>query len=717
MNVKHKKKVPYIEQMQQTECGLCCTAMILNYYKSNEAFYQLRKYLEAGRDGLKVSQISNYLKERGFETHIYKASINNLSKLQLPAIIFWNNEHFVILEKVSRKSFIIVDPAFGRRHLTYDDFKEEYSNIILTIKPTDEFIPVKEKQSTWKPIFKNLLEKKFLFFKVIIFSIITYLISISIPIMVQQLIDNVALKNNPMILKKYATIILFIVIFYGILTLTNGNNLIKFQIEFDKFLNKSTMKKLLKLPYRYFEVRSNGDLLFRLNSLHVIRDIMSEQVLQGILNIGALIFILIYMLQKSLPLTLVSIFLFSFIGMFIIYMRPKMIQANQYEIVESTKLQSIQIEAIYSILGIKTTGIEDQIYSNWSDKYNRYIDKYKYRSKILNVYNTIISLSQTINPFLLLTFGIYEYFKGNLSLGSVIAFYSLAITFFSSGVSLFQTWNNFLLSTAYLERLKDITDSEIEQNPDTAKSLNISGDIRLKNVSFSYTNASEPVIKNINLHIKSGQKVAIVGSSGSGKTTLSKILLGLYEPTEGNIYYDNINFKELNKQEIRKQLGVVPQDISLFNKSIYENIRMNKDNVTMDDIVHAAKIAQVASEIETMPMGYHTLVSDMGLNLSGGQRQRIALARAVLNNPKVIILDEATSSLDSVNEVRISNYFRDIGCTRIIIAHRLSTIIDSDIIYVMDKGKLVEAGTHKELMILNGLYANLYKAKEEKIAN
>ena len=326
----------------------------------------------------------------------------------------------------------------------------------------------------------------------------------------------------------------------------------------------------------------------------------------------------------------------------------------------------------------------------------------------------MISLSQTINPFLLLTFGIYEYFKGNLSLGSVIAFYSLAITFFSSGVSLFQTWNNFLLSTAYLERLKDITDAEIEQNPETAKSLNISGDIRLKDVSFSYTNESEPVIKDINLHIKSGQKVAIVGASGSGKTTLSKILLGLYEPTKGNIYYDNINFNELNKQEIRKQLGVVPQDISLFNKSIYENIKMNKPDVTLEDVKKAAQIAQIADEIEAMPMGYYTLVSDMGLNLSGGQRQRIALARAILNNPQIIILDEATSSLDSVNEKKVSNYFKDIGCTRIVIAHRLSTIIDSDVIYVMDKGKIIESGTHKELMILNGSYANLYRAREEK---
>ena len=216
------------------------------------------------------------------------------------------------------------------------------------------------------------------------------------------------------------------------------------------------------------------------------------------------------------------------------------------------------------------------------------------------------------------------------------------------------------------------------------------------------------------MHIKQGQKVAIVGSSGSGKSTLSKILLGLYEPTSGEILYDGINFKELNKQNVRRQLGVVPQDISLFNKSIYENIKMNKPDVTLEDVKKAAQIAQIADEIEAMPMGYYTLVSDMGLNLSGGQRQRIALARAILNNPQIIILDEATSSLDSVNEKKVSNYFKDIGCTRIVIAHRLSTIIDSDVIYVMDKGKIIESGTHKELMILNGSYANLYRAREEK---
>lgn len=714
MNIKHKKKVPYIEQMQQTECGLCCTAMILRYYGSNEPLSKFREYLDAGRDGIKVSQIRDYFKSRGFETHNYRASANNLTKLPLPAIIFWNNEHFVVLEKIVDSNFIIVDPAFGRRKIKLNDFEKEYSKVVLTIVPTEKFVPIKEKQNIWKPIIKNLIENKGVFFKVMLLSIVTYFISISIPMMVQYLIDNIALSNNQTNLSKYTVSVMGVILLFGVLSLIRGNSLISLQVNFDKYLNKSTIKKMLKLPYKYFEVRSNGDLLFRLNSLHVIRDIMSEQVLQGILNIGALVFILIYMVQKSLVLTSISLVLFLLMGGFILYMRPIMMEANQYEIVESTKLQAIQVEIVYSILGIKTTGIENQMYDNWEEKYKNAVDKYSYRSKTLNIYTTIISLSQTISPFILLIFGVYEYFSGHVSIGEVIAFYSLANTFFASSVSIFQTWNNFLLSTSYLERLRDITDTEEEYNPEKPKELKVAGGIKLENISFAYTNTSENVINNLSIDIKSGQKIAIVGPSGSGKSTLSKILLGLYEPTEGNIYYDGVNFKDLNKQQIRRQLGVVPQDISLFNKSIYENIKMNKPGVTMDDVKHAAEIAQIAEEIEAMPMGYYTLVSDMGLNLSGGQRQRIALARAIISNPKIIILDEATSSLDSLNEMKVSNYFRDIGCTRIVIAHRLSTIIDSDVIYVMDKGQIAEYGTHKELMIKNGIYANLYRAKEEK---
>jgi len=241
--------------------------------------------------------------------------------------------------------------------------------------------------------------------------------------------------------------------------------------------------------------------------------------------------------------------------------------------------------------------------------------------------------------------------------------------------------------------------------------LDITGKIRMENVCFSYTKHSQEVLYNINLNIESGQKVAIVGPSGSGKSTLSKILIGLYTPTKGNIFYDDVSIDSLDKAHLRKQLGIVPQDISLLNKSIFENIKMNKENIDIDDVKKAAKVANINEEIEAMPMNYHTLISDMGTNLSGGQRQRIALARAIISNPKVILLDEATSSLDALNEANVSNYFRYNGCTRIVISHRLSTIIDSDMIYVMMDGRIAEQGNHNSLIAKKGFYYKLYKTQ------
>lgn len=714
MEIKHSKKVPYIEQMQQTECGLCCTAMILRYYKSYENLSNLRNVLEAGRDGLKLSQIRNYFKTSGFETFAYKSTIEGLTKVNLPAIIFFNNEHFVVLEKTSKSNVTIVDPAFGRRKLSYEELKENFSNIVLSVVPTKDFKPKKKQGNSWRPIFENLKNKKALFAKIAFISVLTYLISISIPMVVQYLIDEIALKNNPNMLIKYLFMILAIMFLFAGLTYVRGGNVIKLQVFLDNCLMGGTFKKLLRLPFKYFEVRSNGDLLFRLNSLHILRDLLSEQVIKGIMDFGAIIFILCYMLSKSITLTVITVGLFVFNGLAILYMRPFMMEANQYEIVENAKLQTVQVETVYSILGVKTTGVEDQIFNSWNDRYKKTIERYKYKSKILNIYTTLVTVTQTVSPFLILFIGVQQYFSANMTLGTVIAYYSLSNTFFATGVSIFQTFNNFLLASSYLERIKDITDAVEEKNPENAKDITLSGEIKLENVSFAYTKNSEEVIKNVNLHIQRGQKVAIVGASGSGKSTLSKILLGLYEPTNGSIYYDDVNFNELNKQSVRKQLGIVPQDISLFNKSIFENIKMNKDSVTLEDVKKASEIAQISTEIEAMPMGYNTFVSDMGMNLSGGQRQRIALARAIISHPKLIILDEATSSLDTVNEVKVSNYFKSIGCTRIVIAHRLSTIIDSDVIYVMDKGQLVESGSHKELMLLNGLYASLYKAKEEQ---
>ncbi|OPX45182.1 alpha-hemolysin translocation ATP-binding protein HlyB [Ruminiclostridium hungatei] len=715
MRVAHMKRVPYIQQMRQTECGLCCVAMIMQYYKSYDGILRIRENLEVGRDGLKISLLSKYMKGRGLDTKVYRANADALAQLELPAIIFWHDEHFVVLEKIDEKYAIIVDPAYGRRKIKLSEFRENYSEIILTAKPTGKFAPFKEKRNLWINAFKNINIRKRLYAKLILVSAMIYITQMLIPVLVQRLTDSIgAMKEDGMAWNYYYYAIVIALVLAGF-TFLRGMKIIELQLNLDSHLTKGTFKKMLSLPFKFFESRSNGDLLFRLNCLAVIRDLVSEQIIQGILQVGIMICILGYMLSKSAIMTIVAV-LFLIINIsFIVKMKPTLMEANQNEIVEDTRLQGVQVEAVYSAFGIKIAGMEDEILDSWTKRYEKTLTAYKKKNMVKNINDTVLSALQMTAPLVILALGIFQYMDGVVTMGEVIAIYTLASNLFSTGMSVFNIYNSFVLATSYLERITDIIDAKEETVPDSPVELRIAGNLQLKNVCFAYTNNSENVLEDINLDVKRCQKVAIVGASASGKSTLVKIILGLYEPKSGEILFDGVDIRNLDKGMLRRQIGVVPQDMSLFNKTIYDNICINK-KVSNREVMEVARIAQIDEEIQQMPMKYQTLVSDMGMNLSGGQRQRIILARALLNKPELMIMDEATSALDYINEKKVSNYFEQAGCTRIIIAHRLSTIIDADCIVVLDKGRIAETGTHEELLQRGGLYASLYMSREKSLA-
>ncbi|MCB2356542.1 peptidase domain-containing ABC transporter [Clostridium estertheticum] len=709
--MKNKRHVPIIKQLTQTECGLCCCVMILRYYKSNESLKELQDYMDVGRDGLSISQIKNLFELKGFKGRIFKVEkAEALCSITKPFIAYWKKSHYVVVEKFKKNKFYIKDPAEGTKVISLEEFEKDFSNIIIVAEVTENYKPQKKKKyKPWKDAFASLLEHKLLIFQLLPLLIVTYILTLQIPILIQKIVDKTMVSTNMSYLNIFLLVIFIAIGLFLVSTLVKGVKLISLNIILGRSLEADTYKHLLKLNYKFFEMRSTGDLLFRLSSTSAVKELLSSQIISGILDIGTIIVIFVYMLKQSVLLTFAALVVFILNLIFMLIVQPIFTQAMNDELTEKSKSQALQVEALYSISSIKIACIEDDVYAIWKDCYERVIKMVKKRMNINNYSGSITSTIQQFVPIIILIIGISEYFKGIMSIGEVIAFETIVSTFFALSTSIFNNYTQYLLASEYLERVTDIWYSKEDEEGENIVEKKISGCIKLDNISFSYSKNSPKVLKNISLDIEAGKKIAFVGASGSGKSTLSKIIIGLYESTEGELLYDNIPFKMYNKKKLCSQMGIVPQDAMLFNKSIYDNIVMNKKNLSLEEVKKVAKIARIDEEIELMPMAYNTIVSEMGMNLSGGQRQRILLARALINKPKILVLDEATSSLDNINEEAISEYLSKQGCTRIIISHRLSTIIDSDIIYVFSEGEIVESDTHYNLMKKKqGIYCKLY---------
>ncbi|NFA60702.1 peptidase domain-containing ABC transporter [Clostridium sporogenes] len=715
MRLKRKRKVPYVPQLIQTECGFCCVVMLLKYYGDSRPLSHLREYTDVGRDGLSLKQIMNLLKNLKFNSKAYRSNAKQLRNINLPAIIYWEKKHFVVLESINEKFAIIVDPSIGRRKITIYELEEKFSNYSIVAIPTEDFIPIKNKENIWFHYLYLMFKDKKLLAQIILYSTLSYLITLFFPILIQGIVDSISSGNiNHILNNKNYFIIGVSFIIYSLVIFISGRKQVNFKILIYKVLCKDIFSHLLKLPYKFFENRSIGDIIFRIESLGIVRNLYAEKLISFFIDFGTMLVILAYMFSKSVFLTNIVIMLFVVTGIILYIANKKILENNSYEIIESSKLQTLQIEMINSIQIIKSSGIEDETYDKWDNQFDLTLAKSKSREIHQNIYNMIASLMKTLAPFAILFIGVGVYVKDNITLGSLISFYTMANMFFSLAIVCFSSVNNFALVSQYLERIKDITDQNIEKGFENNSNDDVEGTIELKNINFSFTKHSNNVLKNISMKIDKGDNVAIVGKSGSGKSTLGKMLVGLYMPKSGEMYFDGVPIGKIDLKKVRRKIGFIPQEILIFNKDIYENIRMNRDFVNFDMVKRAAQIAQIDDEIETMPMGYNTLVSNMGSNLSGGQRQRIALARAIVNDPNIIIMDEATSSLDSINEFKISEYFNQNKCTRIIIAHRLSTIINADKIFVMDNGEIVEEGTHDELIKLKGKYCELYNYQQEE---
>lgn len=700
-------RIKEIKQLTQSECGTCCVLMILRYYKSKESMKEVQDELDAGRDGVSIKQIKNYFIDKKMDVKVYEArTIKSISQIHLPCILYWNNNHYIVLEKVKKDKYEIIDPAEGRKKLSEKEFVKSFSNVVIQVQATNEFTPLKKREkSPWVRIISKMLINKKLLALAFFSLLITYVLTLCVPMVIKKIINSVSDPSSE--ISSFYYMLAALLLSYVIASIYKGFKITQLNLFLSRLLEKDTFKQLLNLPYRFFETRSTGDVLYRISSTSAVKELITGQLMSGIAEVGSLIVIFIYMLISSFQLSIISIALL-FLNIFILFwFQPKLRRAIDNEILSQSKAQSVQVETLYSIDSIKISGIEKSFLDKWTRLFEDSLGHFAKRNNITNINNTLISGIQIFSPILIFLIGIPEVRSYQMDLGSLVAFQTISGLFFSNGNSIFGSYTQLILTNQYLERVSDIWETKEECGKIGGIVKNIEGHIRIQGLNFSYSKNSACVLKNICMEILPGQKIAFVGASGSGKSTLSKVMLGLYQPTGGTVLYDGHSLEEYNMESFRKQIATVPQNAMLFNKSIKDNIVLNNE-ISMEELIEICKIVCIYDEIMQMPMKLHTVISEFGMNISGGQRQRLLLARALVQKPKIILLDESTSSLDSVNEAKIMKYLSNMGCTVIHIAHRLSTIKDADNIFVFEEGEIKQFGTHEELMQSSSTYKNLY---------
>lgn len=702
------KKIKYIPQIIQTECALCCIAMISRYYGNRVSINDLRDYFHPSRDGISAKHLCEILTWIGFEYKAFKGSTESLVNMEYPLIIFWKKNHFIILEKIKNDKFYVVDPALGKIIYDKKEFDDYFSNILIYTKPNKNLIRKKKEKSVLSNYLFILKQQKLLIFSIILFSILTYGFSLYIPILVRKIIDNYQIISFNLV-----STVLLVLIGYCISILLTSISKVIFKTNLFEEFSKISYEHLTKISYKFFDMRSYGNILFSLDSIRLIKDLYAEQMINVITSICAVLSLLIYILVISKIVFYFVIILLIFAIVLLYSVSNKVLTLNQIDLNSATKLKEIQTEFIYSILNIKISGIEKEVYNNWKKVFDYSIVKSKRKDIYNGYYSAISSMIQIILPIIILFLGIFMVKSNDISFGVAISFYWVATMLAMHSVNILFSLKSFAMASQYMYRITDILSQEIDE--DGKIEIDEIYEIEFHNVSFQYAKQSEMILKNISMKFRKGEKIAIVGGSGSGKSTIAKLLIGLYKPVNGHISYNKILLNEINKTKLKKIIGMVPQENILFNKSIKDNILIDRNNLDINYVKLACEAALIKDDIEKMPMKYETLISDTGTNISGGQKQRIILARAIASNPQLLILDEATSSLDSVKEQQILENLKLFSAIQIVIAHRLTTIKDSDRIYVLDNGEVVEIGTHDELMSKNGKYTQLYMQSEGSI--
>ncbi|MBO6039011.1 MAG: NHLP family bacteriocin export ABC transporter peptidase/permease/ATPase subunit [Acidaminococcaceae bacterium] len=716
---KERVKVPTVLQMEATECGAASLAMVLAYYGRWLPLEFLRQECGVTRDGSNADNLLKAARRQGCVAKAFAGRSEVLRKKEFPLILFWEFNHFLVLEGFQGDTVFLNDPAMGRRTVTWDEFLTSYTGVYMKITPDENFKPEGEPYSIVKTVAAKLREDKWALIFLMVLGLCMIIPGLAVPVMSQIFIDDVfSLKHADWIV-KLLNAMLGSMILLGIMTAMRAAVLTQWQKKLTIADSSGFFWHVLRLPVTFFQQRYAADIASRIQFNESTAEVLSNQAATALLDLLVALFYLLLLFQYSVPLTLIGISI-SIVNIFVfLYMRRRQTDLIMRIQQDTSNAYGVLMSGLMMVESIKANGSEGDLFAKWAG----YAAKATSATQELHLWALKVKLLPLLlaglNGALIMTVGGFSIMEGIMTAGIYMAFNNLIGKFHEPVQKLLSLGNVLQNTEMQMRRLDDVrrykTDSlnyPDENQTVTFTGNRLSGELTMKDVSFGYSPLDPPLIEHFDLHLEPGRWAAVVGASGSGKSTLAKLVAGLYEEWSGEVLFDGVKRREIPRPVIVNSLASVDQDVFQISGTVRENITMFDKSVPSADIVQAAQDACIHEDIMGLPGGYEALVAEGGLNFSGGQRQRLEIARALACNPSLLILDEATSAIDPMTEQKCLENIRRRGCTCLIVAHRLSTIRDADEIIVLERGKVAERGTHRELIAHDGPYRRLIEERD-----
>ena len=714
-----------ILQNDETDCGLACLPAIFRKYGLKVTIAKIRDIAGTDRQGANAHGLVKVIEHFGFQQKVVETDKESLtSKLPIPAIahvvIDDSLLHYVVITKVKGDTVVVSDPAKGIVKYKKEDFLKIWTNILILIAPTNKSQKGNKKQSTLLSFFCLLISQKWLLLRIFILSMILTSIGIITSFYYQVLMDNIV-PSSSLEMLNYVSVITLCLFFVQIgLNFLRGFLIVKLEQNIDIPIMLGYYNHALILPMKFYSMRDTGEIISRFNDASSIRDIVSEASLTIMMDTIMAVVGAVVLFNSNRLLFLISVVMLFLYGI-IVFVYNKPIKKNNRKIMEmNSKVTSQFIETVNGIEIIKAFNQEDNEKEKTDKLYRKFL-KRVFNGGVLSLsQQTVTMFVAVVGELVILWIGATYVIKGELTIGELITFNALLGYFIEPIKNLINLQPQIQTAVVAADRLGEILDISPEyENNDmcTAYDSEIKFDnLIISNLNFRY-GTRDLVLKDINLEINHGEKIAFVGESGSGKTTLAKLLVRLYEQEKGNIKLDSVDIRDFPISQIRNNFSYISQNAFLFSGTIKENLLFGNSDASDNDILRVCKICELEEYINSLPLKYNTRIEENGKNLSGGQKQRLAIARALLKNPKILIMDEATSNLDYITEKTIENTINKFSknMTTIIIAHRLSTIKDCDKIFVFKDGQIVETGNHRDLLKQRGYYYQLWNGQDKSI--